>query len=30
MSIKDYFKTKYGLEIKNPKQPLLKIENKKG
>jgi len=25
----DYYKNKYGITIKKPKQPLLKVENKK-
>jgi hypothetical protein len=26
----DYYKKKYNITIRKPKQPLLKVENKKG
>ncbi len=29
MNMFDYYKNKYGITIKNSKQPLLKVENKK-
>ena len=26
----EYYKTKYNISIRKPKQPLLKVENRKG